>query len=212
MNVAGPVQTSMAESRWRGKAQSVLLTAGLFYITLYLPLSWVVYWPHWHGIYNDRLNDRVERFGVQEARRGIAELHRYLRHQGGLQYVRWSGKEKIHLSEVRAIMDGVTVAALAASVLLLFTCRRERFARAARRNVVMVSTLLLILPVFAPFWRHVFHPLLFENRLWINTPKDFSYWIMPRQFFQYSTGLVIVSAALLNLLAWRLSARKKRRI
>jgi len=49
-------------------------------------------------------------------------------------------------------------------------------------------------------YRYV-HPLLFDNRLWINRPEDTSWWIMPRVYFQYTTALVIGSAVLLCALA-----------
>ena len=77
-------------------------------------------------------------------------------------------------------------------------------------NTFIILSFLGILPVFAKFWRHVFHPLLFKNKLWLNTTADLSFYIMPRQFFKYTMAMMIVCSCLLNLLLWMCFKRVKK--
>ena len=68
--------------------------------------------------------------------------------------------------------------------------------------IVIIALLALIIPFFGTFWRDVFHPLLFDNDLWMNNKYDLSYYIMPRVFFKYTVALLVVVCFLINISIW----------
>jgi uncharacterized membrane protein len=109
---------------------------------------------------------------------------------------------------VRQMTDHLFFTALVALVLFGVCFDRSRLRRFSRVNLIAVLSLIAILPVFPFFWRHIFHPLLFTtNRNWLNTPKDFSFYILPRVFFRNTVILLIVYASLFNITSFFLSGR-----
>jgi uncharacterized membrane protein len=120
----------------------------------------------------------------------------------------WTKKEKLHLGEVRDIFDNMFIIAIICVICLILTFDRLRVSRFAIVNASIIVALLVVLPFFTTFWRDVFHPLLFSNKLWMNNRFDLSFYIMPRQFFKYTTVLLIASGVLLNLAIWSVSRRR----
>lgn len=189
--------------------KGIVLFISLFYLTFYLPMTLTFYSPEWMKL-NCRWHERCEAIGVENAYRGMDELAAYFRHQGGLDSFR-TKKEKLHLEEVRGMFDTMLIAGIAAAVLLALTFERRRAASFALVNAAIILCLLIVLPFFGTFWRDVFHPLLFDNQLWLNTRADLSFYIMPRQFFKYTVALLILSSVALNVLIWLLLRRPRDR-
>jgi uncharacterized membrane protein len=186
---------------WLKKGRGAVLFITLIYMTLYLPLMFVLYLPSWYRL-NCKWSPVCGRIGYERAYAGFNELNIFFRHQGKLTLSYWTDKEKRHLAEVRDMTDKLLFAGIISAAGLVLTFDRRRTSQFARINAGIIVSLLAVLPFFAPFWRHVFHPLLFNNRLWLNTPYDFSYYLMPRQFFKYTAALLIAVSCLLNLIIW----------
>lgn len=192
---------------WQRKIKGVLLFISLFYLTVYIPLILITYLPYWYQL-NCEWHPRCEQIGYERALKSIDELTAFFRYQGQLTKP-WTSKERLHLAEVRHIFNKLFFGAVIAVVILGLVFDRQRASRYALINVVIIVSLLLILPFFTPFWRQIFHPLLFDNELWKNNKFDVSYYIMPRQFFMFSTAFLIVLSCLLNLSVW-LGLRNRR--
>lgn len=192
------------------KLKGVILFIALLYFTIYLPLAFIFYFPNWHWTYS-RFNQGCDKVGYQIVWEGVHELNSFLRNRGKLSMPYWTEKEKLHLTEVRGMMNKMTGIALISVIVLILTFDSLRVRRLAGINTVIIISLLLIIPFFAYFWRHIFHPLLFANKAWMNTPKDFSYWILPREFFKYSMALIISVSCLLNLSFWILLRKRPSR-
>ena len=190
-----------------GFTRGLVLFFALLYLTIYLPLMIVTYFPGWQKL-NCRWHPRCKKVGLQNAYTGMDELSSFFRHQGKLVSIRWTTKEKRHLADVRKIMDALFLSAMVSVAAFILTFHRRRISRFAILNAVVILSMLAVLPVFARFWRNVFHPLLFSNQLWLNTIHDFSFYIMPRQYFKYTMVLLIVSSCGLNVLIW-MGLRKK---
>ena len=137
----------------------------------------------------------------------INELSAYFRHQGELESF-YTGKEKLHLKEVRGMFDKLLIAGISALILLVLTFNPKSASRFALINAIIILSLLLALPFFGTFWRDVFHPLLFDNDLWMNNRYDLSFYIMPRQFFKYTVAMLSGLCFLTNIAIW-LGLRKK---
>lgn len=180
--------------------KGIILFASLFYLTFYLPMASTFYLPYWMKL-NCEFHDRCEAVGEEEAYESISELSAFFRHQGGLESF-YTEKEKLHLAEVRGMFDNLFIAAIASVILLIITFKPKRASRFALINAVFILSLLLVLPFFGTFWRDVFHPLLFDNNLWMNNRYDLSFYIMPRVFFQYTVGLLSVVCFLINIAIW----------
>lgn len=180
--------------------KGIFLFISLFYLTFYLPMAATFYLPYWMEL-NCNFHDRCEAVGQEQASRGIGELSAFFRHQSGLDSF-YTEKEKLHLEEVRGIFDNLFIAAVASLILLLLTFERKRASRFALVNSLLILSLLLVLPFFGTFWRDIFHPLLFDNNLWMNNRYDLSFYIMPRVFFKYTVGLLSLACFLINISIW----------
>lgn len=194
-------------------ARTVLTLAGLVAFALWLPIATVAYVPgwhsagcHWHARCAGYDDGRAPDDGAQQR---ITELRHYMQHRGELPAQAWTAKESAHLAEVRGMLDRAALLALLGVLVFLHADAREQ-ARAALRAMVGIGACALVLPFFGNFWRDVFHPLLFSNRLWLNTPADTSWWLMPRIYFEYTTALVIAGAVVLCALARWQALRRAR--
>lgn len=183
------------------RIKASLLLMSLFYLTVYLPFAVALYFPHWHRL-NCRWNDVCYCIGEHVSSIGISELNAFFWHRGEFTSDWWTEKEKRHLTDVRQMADRLFGAALvaAAAMILLFEPRRVK--NGALINIAIILSCLAILPFFGYFWRHIFHPLLFENRLWLNTRHDFSFYLMPRTYFKSTTAFLIVTSCIINLGIW----------
>ena len=183
------------------RIKALFLFVSLLYLTFYIPMSLTFYLPQWMEL-NCDFHKRCEVVGTEQASAGIHELSSFFRHQGELDSFN-TVKEKMHLMEVRGIFDKMFFIALISLVILALTYNRRLASRYALINaIVIIALLILIIPFFGTFWRDVFHPLLFDNNLWMNNRYDLSYYIMPRVFFKYTVALLIVICFFINLAIW----------
>lgn len=185
--------TAAAISRLRTPALGV----SLLLLTLYLPLAAMVYLPGWYHL-NCDWHGRCARLGEPLALASIDNLTAFFAHRAELNS-NWSAKERAHLTEVRSIYDGLAATALAA-LLLAWACFDPRRVRAATlTNTAIILCLLLLLPGFGYFWRHIFHELLFSNELWKTDRGDLTWYLTPRSLFRNAVIVLVVAGAGLNL-------------
>jgi hypothetical protein len=130
-----------------------------------------------------RFNPRITAENRGRALSAVRELAGYFRHANRLTLPEWTEKEKKHLKEVRARLDVLLGAALVLAAFLPPAWKRESARTAAWINLAILGSSFLLLPWFKPFWRSIFHPLLFANDLWKNTRADMSYVLFPRIVF-----------------------------
>ena len=161
-------------------------------LTFYSPV-WMIMNCEWHG--------RCRVIGIERAGSGINELAAFFRHQGELDSF-LTDKEKLHLKEVRGIFDTMFLVGFLSILGIVLTYKRKLVSRFALINAAIIICLLIVLPFFGTFWRDIFHPLLFDNDLWQNNRYDLSYYIMPRVFFKYTTGLLIILCFFINIGIW----------
>lgn len=176
-------------------ARATLTLLGLLCLALWLPIATITYTPGWHQASCDWHN-RCNNYGAERAAQRIDELRAFMQHRNALPELYWSAKEIAHLTEVRTLLDRSALLALLGA-LIFFHAGAPQRAQAARIAMLSVAACIIVLPFFGTFWREIFHPLLFDNRLWQNKPADTSYWVMPRVYFQYTTALVIGVATLI---------------
>jgi len=174
-----------------------LMWACLFYLSIYIPIAGVLYFPFWYEA-NCHWHERCHRFGEERAADRIDELAAYMRHTGKLTSTDWTIKEKRHLAEVREIFDYLIFTGLGAAVALILLFNAKTIRRAGLVNIGILLCLCGILPFFGFFWRDLFHEWLFDNTYWKNNPGDVSYYIMPRVFFKHTMMLVIAMASFIN--------------
>ncbi len=182
------------------KIKNALFGVNLFYLTMYVPIALMTYFPLWYTL-NCKLHPRCRMIGYENALKYIDQLTGFFFHAGALPYG-WTTKEKLHLAEVRDILDILALTAVISIVILAVTFHRSKIAVYARLNLVIILSLLVLVPFFKTFWVQVFHPLLFDNDLWRNNFLDRSYYIMPGVFFKHSMILFISTSALINIFLW----------
>lgn len=190
------------------KIKGLILFVSLLYLTFYIPMTLTFYFPQWMEL-NCGWHNRCEQIGNERSIKGINELASYFRHQGELNSF-LTQKEKLHLKEVRGIFDKMLILGLVSLVILLLAYNRKRMSRYALINAAIIVVLLIVLPFFGIFWRDGFHPLLFDNDLWMNNKYDLSFYIMPREFFKYTAALLIILCFSINIALWlRLRSKNK---
>lgn len=182
------------------KTKNTLFGLSLFYLCLYIPVALMTYFPQWYT-FNCKLHPRCGYIGYSTAQKYINELTDFFLHKNDLPG-NWTVKEKMHLAEVRDILDFLAVTAIISIVLLIFLFNRSFISKSALINMIIILSLLLLLPFFKTFWLKIFHPLLFDNNLWKNNYRDCSYYIMPRAFFKHSIIFMVSFAAVLNGILW----------
>lgn len=173
----------------------------------------MTYFPQWY-IFNCKLHPRCDYIGYPTALKHIDELTDFFLHKNILPND-WTVKEKLHLAEVRSILDFLSLIALIGIILLIISFNRYKIATFALVNILIILSMLLMVPFFNTFWIKIFHPLLFDNKLWWNNYLDRSFYIMPDSFFKYSIIFMIAFSFVLNLLVWlffkRYSKLKKKK-
>ena len=185
------------------KARKLFLFISFFYLTIYTPFGFAVYLPNWHQL-NCRWNIRCHSLGEETSTTGIRELNSFFLHRSELDYYQWTDKEKHHLREVRQLTDTIFVGAVFAAILTILFFDRKQITTYTWINTAVILSCLAVLPFFAYFWRYVFHPLLFENKLWLNTSNDFSFYLMPRAYFKATTVFIIGTSCTINIAIWLL--------
>ena len=176
----------------------------LFYTTLWLPMAALVVSPSWYEV-GCRWHGRCVLLDEGQAPRAISELTSFFLHKKELADPGWTLKEKQHLKEARLRMDIATLLAALGLIFLFWMGKKS----VVRKGAIFSFSLLLavgaLLPFFAYFWRHIFHPTLFSNRLWLNTPADLSFYLMPRSFFFWTVVAGLGVSFCLNFLVWFLA-------
>ena len=191
------------------KLRAVAFTVSLLLLSAYLPLSGMVYSESWYRLHCDRY-ERCLLLG-ELADRSIVNLTDFFLHREPL-HGRWSAKEAQHLTEVRGMYDALAGVALLALLGVALGFRGAHLRRAALINIAVMASLLLVLPVFGYFWKHVFHELVFSNELWRTNRNDITWYITPRVMFRNAVVVLVVGGIALNLMvlavhAW-LQARR----
>ena len=194
------------------RVRAFLCGLSLFYVTFWLPVAAAVYTPFWYDI-SCTFHGRCAHLGGDLYPSLVRELTSYLTHTGSLEDAGWTPKERRHLFEARDRLDVASLAALVALLILALEASLPWLKRGAFANVVVIPLMTCIFPFFSFFWRGLFHPLLFSNNRWLNTPLDHSFYLMPRSFFVGLIALGLATAWLANaflcLWAWRRTLEHK---
>jgi len=182
-----------------GLIKNILVFISLFYLTFYIPFALTSYNAYWMK-YNCGIHKRCERIGTEKAESAMENLTSFLMHRSSLNED-WRKNEIIHLKEVRFIFDIMLIGAVAAVLILaVFRKNRPKLYKFAVVNILIALCLLIVLPNFKTFWRDIFHPILFDNELWKVTRRDLLYYVTPRAFFKITTGVILISWVILNIL------------
>ncbi|WP_236893172.1 DUF1461 domain-containing protein [Desulfoluna limicola] len=189
-----------------GRVRTLLCGVSLFITTFWVPVAAAIYTPFWYD-FSCSWHGRCALLEEGRPRVLVRELTSYLAHTGTLEDPDWSEKERQHLSEARARLDVATVGAVAALLFLAVSATAAQLRRCALVNLALFPLLTGVFPFFKTFWRDLFHPLLFSNNLWLNTPLDLSFYLMPRRFFFWTIAMGIACAVGINgcilLVTWR---------
>ena len=94
---------------------------------------------------------------------------------------------------------------------MVFGSRAVNLRRAALINIAVILSLLLLLPAFGYFWRHVFHELVFSNELWRTDRNDITWYITPRVMFRNATVALIIGGVAINLVVLAFDTWLRRR-
>jgi len=185
------------------KAKRIVFNVTLFYITLYIPFSILVYTPFWLRFHSS-IHRWTRNIAVEQREVYIRELNQFFLHQNQL-VTHWTEKEKYHLAEVRGIFDFLFILFCCSILVTVIAFRKKFLLVSSRFNMICLGVFSLLLPVFSFFWLNVFHPLVFNNLAWKNTPSDISFFFMPVSFFKKSFLIILCFAFIFNFANWIIS-------
>ncbi len=171
------------------------------WLTFHIPTSVLIYSPIWYET-SCNFHERCDTLGDERAAARIDELVQYWRHQGELESIDWTKKERFHLAEVRPLFDLAWLISGIAALLFLALFKRVLVKMASLALMSMVCLFGLMMPFFPSLWRDWFHPIMFDNDAWQNTAFDISYYLMPDQFFLAAVTLVLVTAFVSNAVVY----------
>lgn len=189
------------------RIQTWLTASMILYISVCIPLALTIYTPYAHLWYCP-LNPRCDLLSDSFFQQSVQQLTAFLQHQTALLQTPWSHKEALHMLEVRGMYDQAAVLFFGGLLWIAWDVRKpnshQRYQQYVQHSLYLSIGLLLIcaliMPFFKFFWLHIFHPLLFNNQLWRTDPADISWYLMPRQFFMWVIGFIVLSSVLLQII------------
>lgn len=190
--------------------KNLLILIPVLILTLYIPLTFTIYSQNWYE-FNYNLQDTYQVLNESQTNKATTNLINYFKYKEELNE-QWTDKEKIHYKEVRNIYTKVHLLALFSLITLIlnkieFKKKKKEyiknFNKISLTNIKIVSTLILILPIFGFFWSKIFHSIMFDNKYWIMEPHEISAYLFDLSFFLNSTILIIIISILLNYILFK---------
>jgi len=183
----------------------IVFFISLLYLTLILPLLFTIYSPIWYN-FNYESQEITKSINIEQRDNATSNLIHYFAYNTDLNSL-WNEKEKIHMSEVRTIYLFLEVLTLIAILLLFFTFDKSLILKYTKINIIIISSLLILIPFFSFLFNSVFHFILFDNNFWIITPEDISYYLFPNSFFKNSFLLIIIISIIENVVIYFFSKK-----
>ena len=189
-----------------GKTTQIIATVALLFLTLYIPLSLLIYHESTYHL-NYAINGEPKQLHKATVTFAIADLITYFTYTDPLDTRFWSEKERRHYADVRMIYTALTIIAICSVFLVGLSQGNILWRWIAITDAALIGTGLLILSQFSWFWHQVFHPLLFSDQSWLMSPDDASYWLFPEPFFLTAIGFIVGGSFLLQLLIYGILRR-----
>jgi len=180
------------------KRNKFLLFFSLIFISLYIPFFFSAYSNFWYE-FNFENQNTYQKIGLEKATNASNNLVEFFLHKQELNSL-WNEKEKIHMKDVRNIYDFLFVVFILNIIFLIRLFNKKKVKEYAKKNIIIITCLTLLIPMFNFFWTKIFHSVLFSNNYWILTPNDISYYLFPIDFFINSLILIIAIGVFFNLI------------
>lgn len=182
------------------KIKNILLFLSLLFLTLYIPLSIMIYSNSYYQTNYNNLNT-YNYINESLAKNTTNNLINYFTYKEQLNHL-WALEEEIHMEDVRNIFSILFSLAILSSFLFSYNYNKEKLKQYSKINISIIISLILIFPFFNSFWDNIFHPILFNNSYWILTSNQISYYLFPYSFFQNSLIFLIVISLIENILIY----------
>lgn len=182
------------------KVNKILILISILFISLYLPLTFTIYSSTWYE-FNYGLDNTYSSLDKNFTLNQTSNLINFFYHKESLNS-NWSLKENKHFNDVRNIYDSLFILFLISIIIIIFNLKKINLKKISKYNLIIISSLLLILPFFSYFWTNIFHQIFFNNTFWINTVNDLSYYLFPLEFFIRSSIFIIIIGLIINFLVY----------
>lgn len=185
------------------KIKNIIFLFSLLYITIYLSSVFVIYSSSWYE-FNYKQQETYLKLSEEKVQNSTSNLINYLLHKEELND-NWNSKEKLHYIDVRSIYDNFFILFILSLFGIIWSFKKinlKYIKKASKTNIVVILFLCLIFPIFQYFWDYIFHPLIFNNNLWLMFPTDISYYLFPYSFFKNSLLFIVLVAILQNLIIY----------
>lgn len=174
-------------------------TISVLFLTLYIPLIFIIYSPYFYDSQYERL-DVYDRIDKQRAQNATTNLRSYFLYIEELDPNYWNEKEQIHMKDVRDIYSLIHFLAIFSLVFIKLSYSREYIRKAAAYSMIILGLMLiLIVPTFTFFWNSIFHQIMFSNDYWIYTSQDISYYLFPEKFFVNAFLIISIFAIFVQI-------------
>ncbi len=183
--------------------KNVILFTSLLFLTLYIPLSYTIYSDSWYKI-NYNQQDTYLKLGENTTLNATDNLINFFLHNEELNEL-WNQKEITHMTDVRSIYNVLFIIFILSIISITFLFNKKLIKKYSKINLIIISSLIIIIPFFSLFWNYIFHPLLFNNDFWMMTSNDISYYLFDIENYRFmfnSVLLVIITGIILNLIIY----------
>lgn len=178
--------------------KSLVFFVCFFYLTLYIPLSFMVYSFSWYQ-FNYNFQETYQFLGEDITNNVTLNLINFFIYKEDLNLY-WNETEILHMNDVRFIYTILFILAIFSFFGFgYFFSSFKQVKKFAIINILFVCSLFFILPFFVYFWDNIFHVILFNNNYWIITNKNISYYLFSYQFFKNSLLFLIIFSIFFNL-------------
>lgn len=174
-----------------------LLFLSLLYLTLYIPLSFMIYSNSWYE-FNYQMQNTYDILGKKISNNVTTNLINFFMYKEKLND-NWNSKEIIHMRDVRKIYTILFILGILSFFGINYFFDKKKVLKYLKSNIFIVLSLFLILPFFVYFWDNIFHLILFNNNAWINNSNDISYYLFSYNFFRNSLIFLIFGTIFINL-------------
>lgn len=179
------------------KTQVVLYTLTILYLSLYIPFTITAY----STSLNLLIVDEYEYIEDSVEKSSITNLLNFYLYKDKLDSTFWNEKEIEHLTEVRNIFLIVHLLALISIIGAFKYYKNSSKSYLFNIGVLIVFSILIFLN-FAYFWDYIFHPLIFNNNLWITDLNDLSTYLFTYSFFEKIAMIIIGGSIIINIILY----------
>ena len=188
------------------KIKKILFFISFIYLTLLIPSLITIYSSTWYN-FNYEKQQISKNLNLSIRENATNNLIGFFSYQNNLNEL-WNTKEKKHMIDVREIYSKLIFFGLICILFFIILFDKKLLFEYSKINLVIISSLFILIPFFTIIFSGVFHLVLFDNNFWIINQNDISYYLFPIEFFKNSFSFILIFSMFENMILYLVSKLK----